>query len=281
MLMDCDLFQDKQIVNELEAYLLGFFYADGCVCNSKEGRYKVFSIALAEKDKNFLQWIADIINITLNTNYSLKYNAKTKSYRLIVSNKGFVENLIRHGIVPRKTYENDDSVFQNIPDNFKWHFIRGYFDGDGSICYAKGSNKWTSNMVSLNETLIRSICNYCAKDIHHGTVRCDKKYFRFCLSGNKCVAKFGEMIYQNAHYFMKRKKEKFDIIPSYKRNNRYVGITQHHDKYRVDIYSKPNKKQIYLGLCNTVEDAIDLYNNYCDECQQSVQIYKGEELYYE
>ena len=25
MLMDCDLFQDKQIVNELEAYLLGFF----------------------------------------------------------------------------------------------------------------------------------------------------------------------------------------------------------------------------------------------------------------
>ena len=275
MQMDCDLFQDKQVSNELEAYLLGFFYADGCVHNN------TFSIALAGKDKDFLQWILDILNNALNTAYVLRYNEKTKSYKFTISNRNFVEKLMSLGIVPHKTYENSDFVFKNIPDNFKWHFIRGYFDGDGSICYATGSNKWSSNIVSLNEALIRSVCNYCTKYINHGTIRRDKKYFRFCLSGNKCVAKFGEMIYHNAHYFMKRKKEKFDNIPLYKKNNIYNGITKHHDKYRVDIYSKPDKKQIYLGLCDTVESAINLYNIFCDKCQQTKQIYKGEELYYE
>lgn len=273
--MDCDLFQGDRAQSELDAYLLGFFYADGCV------RKNTFSIALAEKDQGFLQWILDILNNTLSTTCVLKYNGKTKSYKFTISNRNFVEKLIRYGIVEHKTYENNDFVFKNIPHNLKWHFIRGYFDGDGSICYASGSNKWTSNIVSLNKTLIHSIRDYCFQYINHGTVRNDKQYSRFCLSGNKCVTKFGEMMYKDAHYFMERKREKFESIPTYRKNNIYNGITNYHNKYRVDIYSKQNKKQIYLGLCNTVAEAVNLYNSYCEKCDQQKQEYKGEELYYE
>ena len=279
--MDCDIFQDKQVKNELEAYLLGFFYADGCVCGFRNGCYRVFSIALAEKDKDFLQWIADVINKNLNSNYSLKYNENTRSYKLSICKTEFIEKLIGYGIVPNKTYENNDDIFTHIPDDLKWHFIRGYFDGDGSISFASGDNKWVSNIVSLNSVLINTMQTYCKASIGHGTVRHDKKYFRFCLSGNKCVAKFGEMLYKDAHYFMARKKEKFDCIPIYKKRNVYNGITNYHNKYRVNIYSKPRKKQIYLGLCGTVVDAINLYNSYCDECGQQKQTYKGEDLYYE
>ena len=70
------LFQNHQINNELDAYLLGFFYADGTITDFSYGKYRLFSIALSEKDKDFLQWICDVINENLNKNYTLKYNKK-------------------------------------------------------------------------------------------------------------------------------------------------------------------------------------------------------------
>ena len=275
-----DLFQGSQVSNELEAYLIGFFYADGCVTEFKYGAYRLFTISLAEKDKEYLQWMTDTINQHLHTNYKLRYLDKTKSYRLSVCKKDFIANLIRLGISPNKTYEDSDYIFQNIPNDLKWHFIRGYFDGDGSI-HCNKDGKHGVNIVSLNQTLIDSICNYCYECLHCGVIRKDRKYYRFYLSGNPSVLHFGEHLYQNAHYFMSRKKDKFDNINLYYKNNIYVGILPYLSKYKVSIWNKVTKKRIYLGLRATVKEAVELYNNNCELCAQLQQEYKGEELYYE
>lgn len=273
--MICNIFQDETVTNELEAYLLGFFYADGCVSNN------IFSVALSERDVDFLQWILDVLNSELNSNYTLKYNKNTASYRFQICNRHFVNNIMNLGVVPNKTYENSDFIFQNVPDVLKRHFIRGYFDGDGCVLFAASSNKWVGNIVSLNEMLIRSIHGYCVQYIGCGTVRRDRTYFRFCLSGNGAMLRFGDMIYRDAQYFLNRKKEKFDNIMICEKRNVYAGISKHHNKYRVSIYSKPNKKQLYLGLRDTVESAINLYNEYSDDCQQLRQTYRGDDIYYE
>ena len=273
--MTCDIFLGNQVANELEAYLLGFFYADGCV-------YKdIFSLALSERDVDFLKWILDVLNNRLKSNYKLYHHTKTKSYKFHICNRDFVKNIIRLGVIPKKTYENNDFVFQNVPDNLKRHFLRGYFDGDGSICRTTSQNKWAGNIVSLNETLIQSVYKYCVEHLECGTIHKDGRYTRLYLSGNVSMRKFAELIYRDAHYFLDRKRQKFDMVPIYHKNNVYTGITKYYDKYRVNIYSKPTRKQLYLGLCDTLENAIALYNEYSESCQQQKQCYKGDNLYYE
>ena len=215
--MDCDLFQDKQVSNELEAYLLGFFYADGCVHNN------TFSIALAEKDKDFLQWILDILNNVLNTAYVLRYNEKTKSYKFTISNRNFVEKLMSLGIVPHKTYENSDFVFKNIPDNFKWHFIRGYFDGDGCICYSqrnyidkRNQKEYTQkymivSIVGTNDFLLslsNILKNYGINFKMTKTSNTGKaKEIR--LTKKNEIKKFYDYIYNNCSVKLERKYSKF------------------------------------------------------------------------
>lgn len=54
-MMSCNLFQRDKVVNGLEAYLLGFIYADGTILydSLNKTRYTTMKIDLALKDKDF------------------------------------------------------------------------------------------------------------------------------------------------------------------------------------------------------------------------------------
>lgn len=58
-------------------------------------------------------------------------------------------DLMKLGIAYKKTYESSSFVFDNIPNELKRHFIRGYMDGDGSIGVYR--NRAVVGFVSLNE----------------------------------------------------------------------------------------------------------------------------------
>jgi intein-encoded DNA endonuclease-like protein len=99
-------------------WLVGVIAADGCV----EDRYHY---SIAQKDAQFLKQISRLIG----------YNGPIQQhgngvYRLRVSNTYQVNKLIQLGITPRKSL-----TFQmpNMPSMYFWHFLRGYFDGDGSV----------------------------------------------------------------------------------------------------------------------------------------------------
>ena len=281
--MDCDLFQDNQATNELEAYLLGFFYADGCVAKFECGAYRIFTISLCEKDKDYLQWMANILNEHLNTEYSLKYVESNKAYRLSVYKKDFISNIVRLGVTSNKTYENDSFVFNNIPDELKRHFIRGYFDGDGSISFYKEKNRCHVGFVSLNNKLLTDIREYVYNTFQFGAIRLDGKYSRYQICGNVSAKAFLDWLYNDAHYYMARKYDKYLQIPSKKYRNVYKGITQEkrskNNIYNASIYY--DHKRHYVGSFKTVEDAIDAYNIEAEKNGLEKQIYKGEELYYE
>ena len=68
-----------------------------------------------------------------------------------------VETLNLLGVIPNKTYDSKDScVFDNVPNEFKHHFIRGYFDGDGTICLTN-EKKFVSGFVGMNLCLLEEI----------------------------------------------------------------------------------------------------------------------------
>lgn len=270
------LFQNNYVVNELEAYLLGFFYADGSVTGYKYGAYRVFSITLAEKDKDFLQWICNVINDDLNTKYELKYNIKTKSYKLNICKKEFIEKIINLGIIHNKTYEENDYIFLNVPNELKKHFIRGYFDGDGCICF-DNKNKARINIVSLNWNLLLSIYKYIQTYFNFGQLKKDDKYLRIIFSGNRSSRIFLKWLYNDSNYYLQRKYEKYLQIPIFEKKTRYVGIIKYHNKYKVSICYENQRE--YLGLYDTVLECVQKYNQEAIKHNVSIQEYKGEEIY--
>lgn len=280
---NCNLFQGNQVDNELEAYLLGFFYADGCVSKFESGAYRTFRITLSEKDQDYLQWIANVINEHLHTTYSLKYISSNKAYSLSVYKSDFVSRLVNLGITNNKTYENNAFVFNNIPTNLKYHFVRGYFDGDGSISFYKKKNRCHVGIVSLNHQLISAIQEYVYHIFKFGTIRMDKQYSRYQICGNVSTKKFLDWLYKDANYYMQRKYDKYLQIPPKQYRNIYKGIYKEkrspNNIYNVSIYY--DRKRHYIGMFHTVREAVKAYNVEAEKYGVEQQEYKGEELYYE
>jgi len=116
------------------AYILGFTFADGCVYNPKRGgesRYFVICI----KDKELLEDIRDKIT----PNRLLYTNKKTSAYQLRIPDDKIVSDLAKLGVIERKTPVKE---IPDVPKEYLADFIRGYFDGDGSMSIVKPKNQY-------------------------------------------------------------------------------------------------------------------------------------------
>ncbi|HIH31522.1 TPA: hypothetical protein HA235_02335 [Candidatus Woesearchaeota archaeon] len=119
--IDNNFFKKK---NQNTAYVLGWFFSDGNISkNLREA-----SIHLSIKDKEILYLIKKL----------LKSDAPITEYKdaavVRINNRIIVEDLISTGCIPKK------SLILKFPDITRTqlrHFVRGYFDGDGSIHFNK------------------------------------------------------------------------------------------------------------------------------------------------
>lgn len=267
------MFDSDIVKNETEAYLLGFFYADGSV--SKEN---IFSIALAEKDKDFLQNIANILNQAFAVDKKLKYDARLKAYEVVYGVRiGKLLNSL--GVINRKSYENNSQIFEKIPDELKRHFIRGFFDGDGSITIGS-DGKARLGFVGLNYELINSISIFTKKNIvnTNAKVRQDGKYWRYRLSGNNVVKIFCNYIYKDAIIYLDRKYQIYKkiIIQKDTLSSKYKYIS-----YRASKKDRNLKKwnltikRDWIGLFMTEHEALEKYNSICENYGLEKQEWKG------
>ena len=144
------------IDNEEKAYWLGFLYADGYVRTyHKSGQLK---LKLNVKDKEHVELFKKCIisNQKIVDNIEkLKKNGKeytSHSSTLNIYSVELVNDLIKHGCVQNKTQK---IRFPEIDENLKYHFIRGYFDGDG--CIHKIKNRPNSYSISIVSNI--NFCN--------------------------------------------------------------------------------------------------------------------------
>lgn len=139
---------------EAKAYWLGFMYADGY--NSE--KYGSIQITLMEDDKYILEQFKKDLGYSGNLHLSWsgqkssyidgrELNAKPR-WGLSISSRRLSEDLKRHGCMQAKS-----KILQfpevAVPKELAHHFIRGYFDGDGSICIHK-KEKFKSFMLYGN-----------------------------------------------------------------------------------------------------------------------------------
>ena len=126
----------NEIDSEKKAYWLGFITADGNI-TIKRGSYYILSISVAKKDKEILvKFLEDLeADFPIYSKYSPDPNGSGKifeQFRVDISSKEICEGLIKHGCMPNKSLK---VRIPNLEDPYLKHFLRGYFDGNGSIIF--------------------------------------------------------------------------------------------------------------------------------------------------
>ena len=124
------------IDNPNKAYILGLIYSDGNISNGLDSHYRL-RITLQNGDKEILDRVKDELEFTGTVKVRELKNKKTALMdnkpliaELSISNKYMITRLKELGVVPAKSLI---CTYPNIPEEFDRDFIRGFFDGDGSI----------------------------------------------------------------------------------------------------------------------------------------------------
>jgi DNA-binding transcriptional regulator WhiA len=195
--------------NSNMAYIMGFFAADGNV-SSKDNR---IDLELASIDYEILEKIKEEIDLERSIKIYTCANGYIKNKLYFYSQK-IKQDLIYYGIVPNKTYSSDFKFPHNLKEQYYIDYIRGYFDGDGSIGMCGYSLKF--QIDSTNLSVIKDIQLTFKKQYNINLqITSEKKVnlisFRLYCYGEE-VKKIYQILYTPNSLFLKRKKELFKTL---------------------------------------------------------------------
>lgn len=227
-----------------KAYWLGFIYADGFITKRTHGN-PVFGITLAEKEP------LEKINKCMNSNKPIgeykkinSYSNKSIEYKLAFCSPQLTSDLEKWGCVENKTFKLKFPDF--LDKSLIPHFVRGYFDGDGSVFYhiTKGDNGKEYMNLGITICGIESYLKDFAKacNFPENVVYKDKRKKTDCwsikLASNiRCLTMY-HFMYKNAgDCYLSRKREKFEDF-----------IKERGSTTTIDNLNRENKAE-YLQLC--------------------------------
>lgn len=126
----------KNIDTQNKAYFLGLFHADGSCTTRVRGKYEElrFQISLQKKDSLLLELFCKEVQLESSRlkHYKSKRINESDYVKLYIADKRFTQYL--------KDLK-EETLIDRIPINLIPHFIRGFFDGDGSIYVRRNSKK--------------------------------------------------------------------------------------------------------------------------------------------
>lgn len=209
-----DMFFDT-IDSEEKAYWLGFIYADGCL--SKTQTSSRIEIKLAETDRCHLEKFKRSLQSEHNIGTYVGtngYNIGKPYCSIAIVNQHLADGLMRNGVVYQKTHILKFPSENQVPEHLIKHFIRGYFDGDGSVYCHKDSGiggisfTGTENMLNGILDSIKAIIPTTTQVYKYR----DKDIYDLKIGGSNYFRKCYEYLYDNATIFLDRKKDKFESI---------------------------------------------------------------------
>lgn len=185
-----DEFYFSNIDSKEKAYWLGFLYADGCVhSNSNE-------ISITLKDRDHLEKFRKAIksNNKIGESIDKRFSSMPKIYHFSIKDKQLKSDLIKWGCVPNKSLSL--TKIPNIPRDFVSHFIRGYFDGDGSLHWLNGTKNFRISFVGT-APFLKDIQKELGLSLSLGQQEGNKsKYFQ--VAGRKQVPMILGYIYKDS-----------------------------------------------------------------------------------
>ena len=202
--------------NEQTAYMIGFIMADGYIKYERgERKDSSLQFELADYDRDILDKFVEVLEYEGSTKTSNR-----KTVKLSINNKKIVKDLMDKDI-PSKNKTFNSCIPKDMPDDLFRHFLRGLFDGDGSIC----TNNNKSLVFSLlgSEQLMKEcqikISKLSPIDVTNLKIqdRNPQGCNVFCLRfGRKETLSFYDWLYKDATIYLDRKYKKYK---TFKENN--------------------------------------------------------------
>lgn len=200
-------FFDKEKITQNSAYILGLLAADGWVSNTEN----CIGLELKTEDIQILQ----DINVILENEREIKTYSRQErndTSKIYFFSQKMKKDLAYFNIVPNKTYMNMDFA-KKIPDDFFFDFVRGLFDGDGSIIASNGTVRWQIDGTSLATFQHIQSCFSRLGIQLKIRIEPDKKstitkYRLYCYSKERCKKIFN-LLYNNSILKLERKYQKF------------------------------------------------------------------------
>ena len=176
-------------------YFLGYIAADGCV-HSNSNRVSLCT----NKDPQILEEYIKFLGVGKVLKYkNTTYNVMEYSVR--VRDKEVHEYLQSLGLTPKK------SLTLEYRGTWTWEFVRGVFDGDGSIfktegnlrfSIASGSKKFAMQLMKFLKDYRPTYTTYSGIHVIH-------------VNRQEEIKKLHTKLYQNGNLFLNRKRCKFGL----------------------------------------------------------------------
>ncbi len=194
------------IDTEEKVYWLGFLYADGYV----DEKDYIILLGLKRDDRQHLEKFQKFLESDVPIKDRVNNGGHLYSYIRIYDQK-IVKDLINLGLYKKKSLTllcpNNDM----IPTELIFHFIRGYFDGDGSIYPVKNSKYSIKYRMSICGT--ESILLY-IQDKLKITKKLDynRSCPKFVIAAKQQVIDNLNLLYQNANIYLERKYQLYQTV---------------------------------------------------------------------
>lgn len=199
----------KVIDTEEKAYWLGFLYADGSIYEPRG----TVELSLGAKDKEHLEKFRNFISPDLpikEKDVRLKGNVY-KACRLQLVSMEITRDLIKLGCPPAKSLTLKFPTEDIVPKHLIHHFMRGYFDGDGTAgCYTNQNHPHPSNDMRFSVLGTEEFLLGFYNELKHTGLPLNKfqehgKAKGIGWGGNGRYELFSDFLYKDAHIYLERK----------------------------------------------------------------------------
>ena len=190
------------------AYFLGFLASDGYIRKDNNE----IGIGLSAVDKQQLEQFRSVIGgreinaYTTNEGFSV--------VKWVFTSQKVKEELKKYSIIPQKTFKLLPPT--KLERKYWIDYIRGYFDGDGSVNYLTSNKALRWQICSATPEILYWIIDFLYEEYNIPKVsvltaqRKEKLYyFQYSTNATKEIYK---ILYTKDSWFLQRKKDKFEEI---------------------------------------------------------------------
>lgn len=181
-------------------YFLGLLATDGCITDNR------VVLDFSEQNKELLNYWNEFLGNKCNIITSIHKVFKIPQYRIAFRNQDICDYLATFGIIQNKTF-NLTLKYMN------WDVLRGIIDGDGCITESNHGSTIRIGITSGCKQFLQqiqkfyeeyNITSYLKERVQHNNITYDLYVYN-----TNDIIKIYNNLYLNAHFFLKRKEEKF------------------------------------------------------------------------
>lgn len=244
-----------------KAYWLGFIYADGNLHGNM--------LSILIKDEGHLDKLKTAMKAgqVIGCQYD-------RFYRIAIKDNALRDQMVRLGVIERKSLVLGFPSPDQVPDQFINSFILGYFDGDGCMYVDEKSKdmRWQFSIIAT-----KPFCMRCKAILER---ECD--LFPTRLNSHKTCKAMASLMYGGTQSGAARRlydylyrdidpsipferkwvkfQRVFDICRDRVYTSQYRGVCKGKDMVRWYAYADLDSKQHKLGLFETEEEAARAYD---------------------